>query len=178
MNAWLNTIFWFRIGWEGMVPLVPYGNYWRTCRRIMQHNFKQEAVTKYRPIILEKVTTMLAGLLESPDKLEYHNKMWVILVSTALNTGPHHTIQGSLLQSQWPQCMDIKLHPWTIRWSLLPTGIWRWVAASFSPVRHFSIYSHFLDIFHLPLRVLSSRAKLPEKPSDCPDISKVHWKIL
>ena len=45
------------------------------CRKIMQHNFKQESVKKYRPVILEKVTTMLAGLLESPDKLEYHNKM-------------------------------------------------------------------------------------------------------
>ncbi len=58
-----------------MVPLIPYGNYWRMCRKIMQHNFKQESVKKYRPIILEKVTAMLAGLLESPDKLEYHNKM-------------------------------------------------------------------------------------------------------
>ena len=27
----------------------------------------------------------------------------------------HETRQGSLLRSQWPQCMDIELKPWTIR---------------------------------------------------------------
>ena len=58
---------------------MPYGKYWRLCRRISQQHFNYEAAKNYRPVMYEKVHDFLEALLKSPDELPTHNKMWVLL---------------------------------------------------------------------------------------------------
>ncbi|KAF8973005.1 cytochrome P450 [Flammula alnicola] len=69
------------MGWDpAMVPLLRYGETWRLHRKIMQQNFNYEAAKQYRPITVRKVYKMLGGLLESPEKFQYHNKMLVVSI--------------------------------------------------------------------------------------------------
>ena len=41
----------------------------------MQQIFRKDAVKDYHSIMLQKVHTMLYGLLKSPEKFQEHNKM-------------------------------------------------------------------------------------------------------
>lgn len=54
---------------------MPYGKYWRLCRRISQQHFNYESAKNYRPIIYEKVHDFIEALLKSPDRFAAHNKM-------------------------------------------------------------------------------------------------------
>ncbi|KJA29517.1 hypothetical protein HYPSUDRAFT_33010 [Hypholoma sublateritium FD-334 SS-4] len=75
------------IGYEGMVPLMSYGNYWRLCRRICQQHFNYESAKNYRPIIYEKVHNFLSALSESPDNFASHNKMLSVSFAVAIMYG-------------------------------------------------------------------------------------------
>ncbi|KJA29523.1 hypothetical protein HYPSUDRAFT_524598 [Hypholoma sublateritium FD-334 SS-4] len=75
------------VGWEGMVSLMPYGNYWRLCRRICQQHFNYESAKNYRPIIREKVHDFLLALLETPNNFASHNKMLSISFAVSIMYG-------------------------------------------------------------------------------------------
>lgn len=68
----------YRVGWKGMVSMLPYGNYWRLCRRISHQNFNYNSSKKYLPTLRDKMHHFLAGLLASPSKLDTHNKLYTI----------------------------------------------------------------------------------------------------
>ena len=57
-----------------------YGESWRYHRRICQQKFRSENLGSYHPVLTRKVHAMLQGLLASPEKFEYHNKMWENIV--------------------------------------------------------------------------------------------------
>ncbi|KAJ7572229.1 cytochrome P450 [Mycena floridula] len=61
-------------GWDRNFALSPYGEAWRTCRRIGQQVFKADSALNYQPIQTRKVHDMLEGLLTSPDKWMEHNR--------------------------------------------------------------------------------------------------------
>ncbi|KAH7907164.1 cytochrome P450 [Hygrophoropsis aurantiaca] len=59
-------------GWTYNVGLIPYGDEWRLCRRMIHQNFRPEASLKFRPMQLRKVHQLLTNLLESPDDYFAH----------------------------------------------------------------------------------------------------------
>ena len=64
------------MGWDHNFALIRYGEAWRYRRQISQEYFRKEAVKNYHNVISQKVHRMLDGLLQSPKKFEYHNKMY------------------------------------------------------------------------------------------------------
>ena len=68
--------FLFSMGWNYNIALLGYGDSWRYHRKICQQKFRPESLGAYHPVQTRKVHAMLQGLLVSPEKFEYHNKMW------------------------------------------------------------------------------------------------------
>ena len=66
----------YSMGWNYNIALLGYGESWRYHRRICQQKFRPENLGSYHPVQTRKVHAMLQGLLASPEKFEYHNKMW------------------------------------------------------------------------------------------------------
>jgi hypothetical protein len=64
------------MSWEHNVALMRYGEGWFYRRKIAHQNFRKEAVKNYHNILLEKVHSMLDGLLNSPGKFDQHNRMY------------------------------------------------------------------------------------------------------
>ena len=81
---WLNKT---RVGWDGLMSLMPMGNEWLQHRRLAQKFFRQNVIAQYYPIQLRKVRRMLHGLLDTPERFNDHNKMCVYLRSRWLLTG-------------------------------------------------------------------------------------------
>ncbi|KAF9476359.1 cytochrome P450 [Pholiota conissans] len=76
------------LGWDTcMIPLLPYGNYWRLCRKIMQQHFNKEAAKIYEPMILDHVHAMLARLLKHPEKLYEHSKLLSVSITLTMMYG-------------------------------------------------------------------------------------------
>jgi hypothetical protein len=63
------------MSWDHNLALMRYGEKWRYYRKICQEYFRKEAVKNQYSVISQKVHAMLDGLLQSPKKFEYHNKM-------------------------------------------------------------------------------------------------------
>ena len=63
------------MGWDHNVALMRYGEIWQHRRKVAYQNFRKEAVKGYYNVLLEKVHSMLDGLLESPEKFDQHNRM-------------------------------------------------------------------------------------------------------
>ena len=70
------------MGWESNMAFMPLGDEWRRHRRVAQQNLRQDAMVQYYPIQLEKVHRMLQGLLGTPERFDYHNKMSVLNLAT------------------------------------------------------------------------------------------------
>jgi cytochrome P450 len=66
------------MGWEHNVALMRYGEGWFYRRKIAHQNFRKEAVKNYHNVLLEKVHSMLDGLLNSPEQFDQHNRMCAI----------------------------------------------------------------------------------------------------
>lgn len=64
-----------RMGWDHNVALMRYGEGWLYRRKIAHQNFRKEAVKNYHNVLMEKVHSMLYGLLNSPEKFDQHNRM-------------------------------------------------------------------------------------------------------
>lgn len=79
MSCKLSELFTSRLGWEGMISLISYGNYWRKCRKILHQHFNYDAAKKLEPILQEKVHNFLAGLVKSPSELQAHNHMYILV---------------------------------------------------------------------------------------------------
>jgi hypothetical protein len=65
------------MGWEWLMPLMPYGDRWRRGRRCFQQNFDKAASQKYEPLQLIKVRELLKALLTSLDEPGEHFKTCV-----------------------------------------------------------------------------------------------------
>ncbi|KAF8973003.1 cytochrome P450 [Flammula alnicola] len=68
------------MGWDGNVALFPYGDDWKLRRKICQNIFNQDAAKQYRPVQNQKVHKLLTGLMETPEKLENHCKMFSVSI--------------------------------------------------------------------------------------------------
>ncbi|PPQ68463.1 hypothetical protein CVT24_005560 [Panaeolus cyanescens] len=68
------------MGWDYNVASFTYDDNWRIHRRISQQHLKAESAHMYHPIQSRKVHDMMAGLLDSPERLEEHNKMLSISI--------------------------------------------------------------------------------------------------
>jgi cytochrome P450 len=63
------------MGWDHNVALMRYGEGWLHRRKIAHQIFRKEAVKNYHNVLLEKVHSMLDGLLKNPEKFDQHNRM-------------------------------------------------------------------------------------------------------
>ncbi|KAI5115931.1 hypothetical protein M0805_002081 [Coniferiporia weirii] len=64
------------LGWGKMLTFLPYGNRFRTQRRLMQQYFNSQAVVAFRPYQIEEIKTLLKNLLGSPENFVHHiNRM-------------------------------------------------------------------------------------------------------
>ncbi|KAF8953631.1 cytochrome P450 [Flammula alnicola] len=63
------------MGMDRNIAFMPQGTEWRKHRRIMQQNFRLDTLATHHPIQLRRVHVMLKGLLESPERFQYHNKV-------------------------------------------------------------------------------------------------------
>lgn len=59
------------------MAVMSIGKEWRRHRRVAQQYFRQDAMSQYYPIQLNKVHMTLQGLLDTPERFDYHNKMCV-----------------------------------------------------------------------------------------------------
>ncbi|KII84568.1 hypothetical protein PLICRDRAFT_117453 [Plicaturopsis crispa FD-325 SS-3] len=60
------------MGFDDLVPLVPYGDTWRAMRRFLHREFHPQASLQYRPFQIEATHDFLRRLLESPDNFSTH----------------------------------------------------------------------------------------------------------
>ena len=67
------------MSYDRNVGLMRYGAGWQYRRKICQQIFHKGAIKNYHGIVLQKIHAMLDGLLKSPEKFEYHNKMCATL---------------------------------------------------------------------------------------------------
>lgn len=66
--------------WTANLALVPYGNYWRAHRRILQSEFSTREVSWHHPQQTNGVHGLLLKLLELPDKWREHIRQYVLWV--------------------------------------------------------------------------------------------------
>ena len=106
------------MGWSYNIALLRYGESWRYHRKICQHKFRPESLGSYHPVQTRKVHAMLQGLLASPEKFEYHNKMQE---NSSIFSRSYHLIfgLGYPLGFLCRQCMGTKSNPSMIH-ALLP----------------------------------------------------------
>lgn len=100
----------YSMGWNYNISLLRYGESWRYHRKICQQKFKPESLGSYHPVQTRKVHAMLQGLLASPDKFEYHNKMWENNVISSKVVSSDFGL-GYPLEFLCRQCMATKLDP-------------------------------------------------------------------
>ncbi|KAI0712385.1 cytochrome P450 [Earliella scabrosa] len=60
------------IAQEWNFAFMPYGEVWRTHRRMFSRHFNSTTVAKYQPVQKEAVTHFLRALLDSPDRHREH----------------------------------------------------------------------------------------------------------
>ncbi|KJA22841.1 hypothetical protein HYPSUDRAFT_66808 [Hypholoma sublateritium FD-334 SS-4] len=75
------------MGWDSNMAFMPLGDEWRRHRRVAQQNLRQDAMVQYYPIQLEKVHRMLQGLLDTPERFDYHNKMLSMSIPMSIMYG-------------------------------------------------------------------------------------------
>ncbi|KAF8886815.1 cytochrome P450 [Infundibulicybe gibba] len=68
-------------------PILPYGNLWRSHRRVFQQGFRKDAVALYEPIQTRKIRQMLRSLLESPDDFQLHIRVVAAAIIMAIVYG-------------------------------------------------------------------------------------------
>ena len=71
-NCTGTTPTYLRIAQEWNFAFMPYGEVWRTHRRMFSRHFNSTTVAKYQPVQKEAVTYFLRALLDSPDRHREH----------------------------------------------------------------------------------------------------------
>ncbi|KAF9232015.1 cytochrome P450 [Melanogaster broomeanus] len=59
-------------GMDFNFALLPYGDYWRLCRRIFHQTFRVDATVRFRPMQLRRARQMIVNIIEGPDKFTLH----------------------------------------------------------------------------------------------------------
>ncbi|KAM6496682.1 Cytochrome P450 [Amanita muscaria] len=75
------------LGIQNITALLPYGNTLRKHRRIMDEDFKKQAVTSYHSIHARKVEQLLYQLLQEPAGFNEHIKMLGTSITMAVTCG-------------------------------------------------------------------------------------------
>ena len=68
----VKNAFRCRMNYTIIMPLMPYGLFWRRHRRLFQEYFHRNAVTEYQPIQRQEVQAFLRRLLVTPDDFFHH----------------------------------------------------------------------------------------------------------
>jgi cytochrome P450 len=68
-----------RMGWDFNFALLPYGNLWRTQRRIFHQEFHAKAALRFRPQELQAAHDLLGRLFEAPDDWMSHLRQYVLV---------------------------------------------------------------------------------------------------
>ncbi|KAF8880413.1 cytochrome P450 [Infundibulicybe gibba] len=78
------------MGWRDFTSVMPYGDLWRSHRRVLEQSFKKDAAAQYEPIQASKIRQMLRVLLEDHDNLHTHARIAIIGTIMAILYG-HNT---------------------------------------------------------------------------------------
>lgn len=60
------------MGWNFNIGMMPYGDYWRQHRRMMQKAFRKDATPIFQPAQRTKVNDMLRQLHSAPEDFLLH----------------------------------------------------------------------------------------------------------
>jgi cytochrome P450 len=60
------------MGWDFAISLMPYGQKWRTHRRVFHQMFRGDAIVKYHPVLLSKIHNLLRHFAEDPNDFREH----------------------------------------------------------------------------------------------------------
>ncbi|KAF7968957.1 hypothetical protein HWV62_28806 [Athelia sp. TMB] len=68
------VVLWELMGWRGNFQTIPYGEFWRSHRRLFNDEFNQQGKASiwHHPYQMRAINEMLRKLLESPDKWKAH----------------------------------------------------------------------------------------------------------
>ena len=84
------TIY-FRMGCNWAFTLMPYGDLWRTHRRLFHHFFNLSATSQFDDKIHNAMNVFLRRLSESPDRFLRHVHLYACPHSTAALSQAHYT---------------------------------------------------------------------------------------
>lgn len=62
----------YRCGWNGGIPLLPYGSRLKTCRRLLKKGLSAAAVKTYIPLIDRRAALFLDELHNQPESFVKH----------------------------------------------------------------------------------------------------------
>ena len=62
----------FRWGWSFNFGFAPYGDRWRSQRRLFHQAFRAEAALAFRPIQLRKTRQLVLDILNAPHDYHHH----------------------------------------------------------------------------------------------------------
>ncbi|THH08770.1 hypothetical protein EW145_g2477 [Phellinidium pouzarii] len=72
------------IGWEYITSLIPYGNRFRTQRRIIHQCLNSQAAVFLWPLQIQQVRTFIKNLLISPNDFQSHINRFIYLAKMAM----------------------------------------------------------------------------------------------
>ena len=67
-----DSLNFHRYGGEFNTGTLPYNDRWRQHRRFLQHGFRTEAASSWRPFQLQKAHALLLKVLKDPTQIEDH----------------------------------------------------------------------------------------------------------
>jgi cytochrome P450 len=65
------------MGYGANMAFMPHGPVWRHHRRLAQQNFRLDAMASHQPVQKRRVHYMLKGLLDAPESLFVHTRVYV-----------------------------------------------------------------------------------------------------
>lgn len=68
------------MGWNWNMAIMPYGDTWRTHRRIGHQHLRYQAALDLRPVTLNKVRELLVNLRNQPIEFRDHIKTQVTII--------------------------------------------------------------------------------------------------
>ncbi|KAF8552975.1 cytochrome P450 [Imleria badia] len=67
-------------GMDCIFAFTPYGEHWRSCRRILHQTFRADTVPNLHPMQLRKARQLVINLIDTPDRYEHHYSTFGIAV--------------------------------------------------------------------------------------------------
>ncbi|TFK74827.1 cytochrome P450 [Pluteus cervinus] len=71
------------MGWDFSVALMPYGDLWRSRRKVFNQHFRKDAVKTYEPIQEARIHGFLKDLLQEPGEFRNHIQILTATITTA-----------------------------------------------------------------------------------------------